>query len=77
MVQGLRAGKDVQSLYSASVSGLIWNRQGSTTKLLEIVRTIFPGEVEQMMDSFGRREKNVLMCVWEVKFIISRATEHG
>lgn len=23
-----------------------------------MVRTIFPGEVEQMMDSFGEREKN-------------------
>ena len=61
MVQGLRAGKDVQSLYSASVSGLTWNRQGSTRKLLEMVRTISLGEVEQMADSFGKRQKNVLM----------------
>lgn len=51
------------SLHSASVSGLIWNRQGSIRKLLEVVRTIFPGEVEQMMDSSGKREKNVLMWV--------------
>lgn len=57
MVQGLIAGKDVQSLYSSSVSGLIWNRQGSTRKLLEMVRTIFPGEEEQMTDSFGKRGK--------------------
>lgn len=63
MVQGLRAGEDVLGLYSASVSGLIWYRQGSTRKLLGMVRTFFPGEVEQMMDSFGKREKNVLIWV--------------
>lgn len=63
MVQGLRAGKDVLGLYSASASGLIWNRQGSTRKLLEMARTFFPGEVEQMMDCFGKREKNMLMWV--------------
>ena len=57
------AGKDVQSLYSASVSGLICNRQGFTRKLLEMVRTIFWGQLEQMTDSFGKREKNVLMWV--------------
>lgn len=42
---------------------MIWNRQGSTQKLLEIVGTFFPWEVEQMTIVM-EKEKYEYILMW-------------